>query len=189
MEKNVSYKELRVVQHFDFAQCTKGELRLRSVTKGRKRCSRFATHVSLFIVLLCCTGIFANAQNSVSYGYDDSGNRISRTINMPMLPTPPQDSTKTGDEKSQEIYTDALAETAITIYPNPTKGQLTVKISNMPQDSASSLTLFDMHGRVITQKQHLSEENRLDISTQPAGTYIMQIAVGSETTSWKIVKQ
>ena len=25
MEKNVSYKELRVVQHFDFAQCTKAK--------------------------------------------------------------------------------------------------------------------------------------------------------------------
>jgi hypothetical protein len=29
----------------------------------------------------------------------------------------------------------------------------------------------------------------MDISHLPVGTYIMQIAVGDETTSWKIVKQ
>jgi len=125
---------------------------------------------------------------------------------MPMLTPPPQDSTETaieemediiadiqnpqsGDEKSQEVYTDVLAETLITIYPNPTRGLLTVKISEMPQHSVSSLTLFDMHGRVITQQQSLTDENRLDISAQPVGTYIMQVAVGTEVTSWKIVKQ
>jgi len=123
-----------------------------------------------------------------------------------MLPPPPQDSTETAieemedivagvqnpetvEEKSQEVYTDALSETLITIYPNPTAGLLTVKISELPQHSVSSLTLFDMHGRVITQQQSLADENRLDISAQPSGTYIMQIAVGTEVTSWKIVKR
>jgi len=96
---------------------------------------------------------------------------------------------ETVEEKSQEVYTDVLAETLITIYPNPTAGLLTVKISELPQHSVSSLTLFDMHGRVITQQQSLADENRLDISAQPVGTYIMQVAVGTEVTSWKIVKR
>jgi len=142
----------------------------------------------------------------VSYGYDDSGNRVSRTINMSVLTPPPQDSTEiavedmedivtgtqnpeNGGEKSQEVYTDVLSEALITIYPNPTAGLLTVKIAHLPQHSVSSLTLFDMRGRVITQQQSLSDENKLDISAQPTGMYIMQIAVGDEVTSWKIVKQ
>ena len=155
-------------------------------------------------------------QSYVSYEYDASGNRINRTIHMKMLMPPPQDSTEivvedeedtftsvqdmeNGDQAPQETYneeetyqekyTDALSETLITIYPNPTRGLLTVKMSNMPQHSTSSLTLFDMQGRVITQQQTLSEENKLDISTQPAGTYVMRIAVGEEQVSWKIVKQ
>jgi len=126
---------------------------------------------------------------------------------MPILAPPPQDSTESvvedlenpiasvqnpengnENEKSQEIYTDVLLETLITIYPNPTKGLLAVKISNLPQQSVSSLTLFDMQGKVIIQ-QSLSDENRLDISAQSAGTYIMQIAIGDEITSWKIIKQ
>jgi len=161
----------------------------------------------VLVVVFCGIVFFADAQTKWSYDYDNSGNRISRTIIMPMLTPPPQDSTETiiedweedivsgvqnsetGDEKSQEVYTDALSETQILIYPNPTTGLLTVKISDLPQHSASSLTLFDMQGRVIAQKQQLSNENKLDVSAQPAGTYIMQIAIGSEFTSWKIVKQ
>ena len=182
--------------------------------------------------LTCLTvllGFSATAQGYVSYEYDDSGNRLSRTIYMPSYMPPPQDSTefvveeeegmvafgqdmenedempqeiygetsqeisggtslKTQEEAPQKIYTDALSETLIAIYPNPTRGLLTVKITNMPQHATSSLTLFDIQGRVITQQQMLSEENKLDISAQPVGTYVMRIAVGDETVSWKIVK-
>jgi hypothetical protein len=88
----------------------------------------------------------------------------------------------------QEIYTDALAQTLITIYPNPTRGLLTVNIYELPQHAASSLTLFDMQGRVIIQQQSLVDENKLDISAQPAGTYIMRIEIGGEVVSWKIIK-
>ena len=180
----------------------------------RSKQRRYAQHqlfsYSQFImaaVLFCCTSIFANAQTTFSYEYDNAGNRRNRTIEMksPAMTPPPQDSTdvvienpeegitdlqnpENGEEAPPKVYTDALAETQITIYPNPTKGLLTVKIANLPQQSVSNLTLFDMLGKVITQ-QSLSDDNKLDISAQAAGTYIMQIAVGDEVTSWKIIKQ
>ena len=189
-------------------------------TKNTLHVTRYALLFCLLLSAFCLFPLSASAQ-TVSYGYDDSGNRISRTITMPSYTPPPQDSTenvvddeeemvtfgqdmeneeempqeisegvspKTQEASPQEVYTDALSETLITIYPNPTRGLLTVKISNMPQHSASSLTLFDMQGRVITQQPSLAEENKLDISAQPPGTYIMRIAVGEEEVSWKIVK-
>jgi len=158
------------------------------------------------LMVFCLLGFFAGAQSVVSYQYDDAGNRIYRTISMPSFTPPPQDSTENvvedledffagvqevieDDElKSQKVYTDVLSETLITIYPNPTAGLLTVKIANMPQNSASNLTLFDIQGRLIAQQQQLFDENKLDISAQPTGTYIMRIAVGEETTSWTIIK-
>ena len=152
--------------------------------------------------VLCLSVYFSAAQSSVSFGYDDSGNRISRTINWPSNTPPPQDSIETAieDEESviaslqdiespQEVYTDVLSEALIKIYPNPTTGLLTVKFTNKPQDAASSVTLFDMQGRVITQQQSLSDENTLHIGAQPAGTYLMRIVIGEEMVSWKIVKQ
>ena len=194
-------------------------------TRNTLHVTRYALPFCLLLSAFCLFPLSTPAQDvaaygSVTYGYDDSGNRISRTINMsaPAYIPPPQDSTENvvDDEEDlvtfgqdmeneeetpqeitngaapktppQEVYTDALSETLITIYPNPTRGLLTVKISNMPQHAASSLTLFDMQGRVITQQPSLAEENKLDISAQPPGTYIMRIAVGDEDVSWKIVK-
>jgi YD repeat-containing protein len=186
-------------------------------TKSVISCQLFTPLLRSY-ALTCLTvflSVFATAQTSVSYTYDAAGNRISRTIIMKALTPPPQDSTENatddpedtvtiaqgienedetpqesynGDEMPKEIYTDVLAETQIIIYPNPTRGLLTVKISELPQHAASSLTLFDIQGRVITQKQSLADENKLDISTQPAGTYIMRIAIGEEVVSWKIIK-
>jgi len=183
-----------------------------AIRRNALHVTRYALPFCLLLSAFCFFSISASAQDvvpsvSVSYTYDASGNRLSRTINMkaPTAP-PPQDSTENvvddeeeiiapipnienEDQTPQEVYTDALSETLITIYPNPTRGLLTVKMSNMPQHAASSLTLFDMQGRVITQQQSLAEENKLDISAQPPGTYIMRIAVGDENVSWKIVKQ
>jgi len=171
----------------------------------------------LCLSVFCLTVSFASAQTSIKYTYDASGNRTFRTIVMkaPEQTPPPQDSTEnviddeedpfaivqdtenedenlheTNNNKKtpQEVYTDALSETLITIYPNPTKGLLTVKFTNMPQDAVSGVTLFDMQGKIIKQQQSLSDENKLDISAQPVGTYIMRINIGDEKTSWKIIK-
>jgi hypothetical protein len=149
----------------------------------------------------------------VSYGYDNAGNRISRTINMPICTPPPQDSTETvieeediagigqdvdtqvanrreqseQNEKTQEVYTDVLSETQIFIYPNPTRGELKIESGELRVDNVE---IFDMMGRrVDVQYSILNTQYSIDISHLPAGTYIMRIAVGDEATSWKIVRQ
>jgi hypothetical protein len=165
---------------------------------------------------LCLTVCFsANAQTSVSYGYDASGNRISRTIHMKMLTPPPQDSTESPipdepipdfpivaaeddaeNEKNApaEVYTDALAGTQIAIYPNPTTGQLHIKTSDI-RYPISDISIFDMLGKRVASVETLRATSlqpqpatTLDISHLPAGTYIMRITIGEETTSWKIIK-
>ncbi len=161
-----------------------------------------------FFSLLIFLGIFpAGAQNTVQYGYDASGNRISRTIVMKQMAPAPQDSSENAIKEQeamanvpgqfddnqnaafQEIYADMLSEAAITIYPNPTKGQLSVRITNLPQNTTSALELFDIRGRSLVRKEAVSEYNELDISHQPVGTYLMQITIGSSVTTWKIIRQ
>jgi len=127
-------------------------------------------------------------------------------------PAPPQDSmetiieevgnpiasvqnTETGDEKSQKIYTDVLSETQITIYPNPTKGELSVESGELRVDNVE---IFDIMGRKQkaegrrqneTLNSQVSNLISIDISYLPTGTYIMRITAGDEATSWKIIKQ
>jgi len=60
---------------------------------------------------------------TISYAYDNAGNRISRTI---LLSTSPQGVKKAEDPVLVEYQ---IGERKITVYPNPTKGKLAVEIT------------------------------------------------------------
>jgi YD repeat-containing protein len=147
--------------------------------------------ILLFITTLLFAGnLFGQSLDAAStyikYTYDASGNRISRTIEMDASKSSEADGTKSAPVVE---YTDQLAETEITIYPNPTQGRLTVKIANISQDASGSIALFDMNGRQILRQESIVTSNELDISEQPIGTYLMQIMIDEESTSWKIIKR
>jgi hypothetical protein len=156
-------------------------------------------------MFFCCAGFFANAQ-TVSYTYDASGNRTHRTIIMPLLTPPPQDSTENAiedpefpvasvqneitensEETHQEIYTDILAGTQIAIYPNPTRGQLVVTSNGL---QVTGVEIFDVMGK-LQKAEGAKAEGKfvMDISALPAGTYMMRIMIDNEAVSWKIIKQ
>lgn len=88
-------------------------------------------------------------------------------------------------------FEDLLAETKITIYPNPTKGMLRVDIAAanaIPKDAR--IYLYNVSGALVRQLTGVSATNSLDISAQPAGTYIMRIMLDRENVStWKIIKE
>lgn len=134
----------------------------------------------LFFILLFVVDI-ASAQ--VSYGYDAAGNRISRTIVLA------KSLTKVATTDSIPPATEMLAELQVKIYPNPTKGRLAVEVSGMKETDTGVVSIFNMKGGLILQENFSLCRVELDISGQPAGTYVMKISVGGKNTSWRIIKQ
>lgn len=67
----------------------------------------------------------------------------------------------------------------LQVRPNPVTADLVVGI---PTTAASTLTLSDMLGRVVLQRDVAagSTEERLDLSSLPAGTYIVRLAGDDE---------
>ena len=67
----------------------------------------------------------------------------------------------------------------LQVRPNPVTADLVVGI---PTTTASTLTLSDMLGRVVLQHEVAagSTEERLDLSSLPAGTYVVRLAGGDE---------
>ncbi|MDR2971614.1 MAG: M4 family metallopeptidase [Bacteroidales bacterium] len=82
----------------------------------------------------------------------------------------------------------------ITVYPNPTDGQLTVETDNYP--SLQSIEIFDMmgklvfivetHGRASLRQQPTTFT--IDIFHLPAGIYFMRITTEEGTITKKIIK-
>jgi len=81
----------------------------------------------LFILFMSICSLL-HSQNKVNFGYDNAGNRISRTISL-LKSAPTSDS----EEEPPVVYSEMLSDIEIKIYPNPTDGLLKVEIRNLPE--------------------------------------------------------
>jgi len=154
-------------------------------------------HLLLSILLLGITGFTVcdkmQAQNPVTYGYDASGNRMSRVIvftSKAQAPLPKAEATAEEEPAEEKVYTEMLKNFSVRIYPNPTKGDLTVEIQQLPDGQTANLKLYNMSGKLIHHKNNFHGGiEKFNISKHPAGIYVLKIVAGDSSTEWKIVKK
>lgn len=77
--------------------------------------------------------------------------------------------------------TDIEESTGVTVYPNPSQGQLT--ISNADQ---SNIYIYNINGQLMMEQYNVSHVCKLDISNFKNGTYIVKIINETETTTAKV---
>ena len=68
----------------------------------------------------------------------------------------------------------------IKVYPNPTAG--IVRFS----DEVTEVLVFDASGRMVARQRQTSA---VDLSTMPAGTYLLQLQLSTGSTSCRVVKR
>lgn len=77
----------------------------------------------------------------------------------------------------------------LTLYPNPTKGELYFDIPNELQSKELSLKIINMNGMVVQQKVINSQVPSVDISSLPIGIYIYELNSENQLFRGKVVKQ
>lgn len=153
-----------------------------------------------FIVVLLLFNLAVIAQTSyVSYGYDPSGNRVSRVIAYDSSPpngriqqptdTTVQKSDTLAQQQQLNPYIELLGSQQITIFPNPTKGLLVVDITNMQDIKTSSIALYDLGGREVFSKSEIKNTNSINFANEPPGMYGLRIILDGKITEWKVIKQ
>jgi len=74
------------------------------------------------------------------------------------------------------------SKSEISVYPNPTKGEIYVKTDKKVKSS----TIVDMTGRSVLK----TDASKADLSSLPKGTYVLQVEFADGTkTSEKVIKQ
>ncbi len=133
---------------------------------------------------------------TMAYAYDGAGNRVSRSILLNeatgLKSASIFDTTTnkfSNDFNPEKKFTDELAESQITIYPNPTRGEMVVQVTNIKNEEAFKFVVYDMTGKIVLQKQNTKEFTNIDLSNVPAGNYILKMFIGGSSTEWKIIKQ
>lgn len=80
-----------------------------------------------------------------------------------------------------EINSDAV----ISIYPNPSKGELNISLPDLPKEKAT-FTLTDLLGRKLAATKIVSEDTSLQLE-QPNGIYLVIISTASNIYVEKII--
>lgn len=123
----------------------------------------------------------------VSYYYDAAGNRTVREIQLSI--NKPYYSKSTNNQEPAPIE-DKIENHEITIYPNPTKGNLVLKVGELTDESNGSIEIFDLNGKQINESIEIKDEQtKVDLSKEPSGIYFMNLNIDGKNVVWKIIKE
>ena len=87
--------------------------------------------------------------------------------------------------------TDGVAENStqkILVYPNPTTGVFTIECKSTNLNGCC-FRIYDIFGKLLISNNLTKENNTIDLSSQPAGIYLLQLIEDGESAGFqKIVK-
>jgi Secretion system C-terminal sorting domain len=116
---------------------------------------------------------------SISYLYDDNGNRTQRTYgcqNVPTIPTTPL-------IPKQIASSDAITS---IVFPNPSNGIFTI-CTNKDVNKAN-INITDMQGKVLKQFSYEGKEAEYDIRALPIGQYMIQFVMPETKQTHQLLK-
>ncbi len=124
----------------------------------------------------------------IKYEYDQAGNRTNR--NMIILHSSELKSAKISNEDNfNEKYIDNINDLKVTIFPNPTDGILNINIEGLEESLNSSINIYNSKGMMIRKSKILGTNNKIDLSAETSGIYIIVIFANNVYSQWKIIKQ
>ena len=126
-----------------------------------------------------------HAQNTVKFTYDNCGNRIKRTLQLRKV----EENGKNVETKNEFVSyaNDSIGGMTVGLFPNPTEGRVMVSFSDNANATVDA-TLTTIAGAILEQQRFTGCRHEFDLSSQPAGVYLLKLIFGDETRTWKIVK-
>jgi len=150
--------------------------------------------VLLIISLLTLVPLFGQTVDYVEFTYDDAGNRNCRQVIY--LKSSVVDEQQTQNETGFQPAADSVefkgmvGSREVSIFPNPTRGMLTVKVTTgQEQGETSRVVVFTLAGETVLEQSLIGSETRVDLSGRPPGTYILKLSSGTNHVSWKVIKE
>ncbi|MEA4840820.1 MAG: T9SS type A sorting domain-containing protein [Bacteroidales bacterium] len=135
----------------------------------------------LLLSLIITPCLFAQ---KISYTYDSAGNRISRqyVVELRSATVPKAEGI---DSTSVETF---LEDLSVSVYPNPTKGALAVKATNVPKDKKVSMKLYSPQGMQLQSIDIIEGTTPINMSTYSSGWYLLRVSTGEKALDFKIIK-
>ncbi len=134
--------------------------------------------------------ITVNNIPAMQYTYDLAGNRTHRnTIYLNSSQLKKSSKNGSGSDHEQKQLEESFGELNISVFPNPTKGQINIMLKGYNPEIESFISVYTVNGILLNKIENLIETNILDLSQQPNGIYILVISCNKEYSRWRVVKQ
>ena len=149
------------------------------------------TKITTLIAILTIS--FTTFAQDFTFSYDAAGNRIERVIYLSAKSTLQNSSgmnQQTEEENAeQKTMKDQLSGFDLLLYPNPTKGEVLVKITGEESIELVSYNVYDTNGKVVATGTTASSTLLINLSRQKAGIYSLRININGKQQNWKIIKE
>jgi hypothetical protein len=80
----------------------------------------------------------------------------------------------------------ANSAAVIKMYPNPATNSLYIDVAD---NSANSIWISDLRGNIVTNVAVAAQHNEINISSLPAGVYLVQVNSNDKKAVMRFVKQ
>ena len=142
------------------------------------------TLTMLLIGLLLSSSPVWSQEITVHFTYDDCGNRVLRHLDIEKI----EENGKAVEAGGLlEVASDYIGGLEVFLYPNPTGGNVTVTLSDDTPAPLEAI-LTTVTGVVVEHHRFNGLRHDFDLSSQPAGIYLLKLILIDETRTWKIVK-
>ncbi len=164
------------------------------------------------LAMLRQTGLAQNL-NKIKCEYDAAGNRIARYY-VPGIKKQNNDTlpfalaadslllTKIDEdpilkvgapsitpENSFLANTNLATEKGISLYPNPTMGEVYLSLTNLKEGETAQIELRDVNGRLLSSKTTGQGTVNWDLSAYAQGSYIFTVVLAGKRGVFTVVKQ
>ncbi len=133
-----------------------------------------------FLILITVSQL--SAQN-YTYVYDAAGNRTKVTLLKSNQAEP-----NNNENKEAVVVNDEGRE--FKLYPNPTKGLVTIECPGLSEGTKVTCTIHDSNGRFISKADYTGQQTiKCDLSNAPNGLYFLQVQLPDKQHTLKVLKQ
>lgn len=157
----------------------------------------------MILAVLLLMGIYANGQSAFpALGGDVTNGNGSLSYTVGQLETQSATTRVANAERVsasihegvqqtysiEELKIDGVAglDFEVTLYPNPTADNVTIRTAN----TAESLRyeLFSIEGKRLQEGTLAGEEHTVEMKDYPSGSYLLRISVAGRENNYRIVK-
>lgn len=144
----------------------------------RQRNQHIAQSLVLSCLLSCCT---AAAGQTISYTYDDAGNRISKSVVTAMSRAGSGNGSVSLDGDDSDIASDVLIS-----YSDE---MITFFVSDIEDVKSYDIVISNISGQVVKRETVTKEVHVVNTRDYLSGVYIVCLTYNGKKQSWKFTKE